>query len=304
MALVYDNLVLCKLEDTKGTDAVPVASTNAIRLLARPNPTVNRSNIERNVTKQTMGNIGLIPDPDASVELSLEVELKGSGTAGTAPDWGPLMQACRMVETVVARTSVTYAPSTPVEKSCTIYTYVDGVLWKMLGAVGTCQITTNPGEFPKASFTMTAPYIAPVNAAVPTGAAFDASVPKVISSQDLVNDGAVIKVGSLSLDFGNDVQEHRTIGNHEWVVANRNPTLTLNKDSVSTAAEWTAVDAGTNASISATFNAGAGNNIAISAPKAVRQGVTLGERAERHTLEIAYNLYETTSDDQFSIQLT
>jgi len=304
MATIYEHLLLCKTEVTKGVDAVPVAATDALRVLARVNPAVNRSNVDRTAVKQTMGNLAHVADPDPSVQLTIECELKGSGTAGVAPDWGPLVQACRTIETIVAGTSVTYNPSTAVEKTATIYVYIDGVVWKLTGCVGTCSITTNPGEFPKATFTMSAAYVAPVAATVPAGAAFDTSIPKVVSTTDVVTDGGTIDVGSFAMDFGNDVQEHKVIGDHQFVVSGRAPTLTITKDSISTAAEWVAVDSGTTASLSGTFNAGVGNNIAITAGNGVRQSVALGERAERHTLDVAYNLYETASDDQFAIVLT
>lgn len=42
-------------------------------------------------------------------EVSFEIPFAGSGVAGTAPKWGPLMKACGWAETVVAVTSVTYA---------------------------------------------------------------------------------------------------------------------------------------------------------------------------------------------------
>ena len=303
-ATVFEHLVLVKSEVTKGTDAVPTAATNALRVTARATPTVNRANVDRTVVKQTMGNLAHLPDPDPSTQVTIECELKGSGTAGTAPDWGPLMKACRMVETVVGGTSVTYLPSTATEESATIYVYIDGVLWKLLGAVGTCAITANPGELPKATFTMSAPYAAPVATAVPAGAAFDTSVPHVVSTTDVVSDGVSINVGAFAIDLGNDVQEHKVIGSHEFVVANRAPTLTITKDSVSTAAEWTAVHAGTNAALSGAFNGGAGNIVTISAPVGRRQSVAYGERAERFTQEVVYNLYESASDDQISIALT
>jgi hypothetical protein len=43
------------------------------------------------------------------VSITFDVELSGSGTAGTAPAFGPLLKAAGLSETVVAITSVTYA---------------------------------------------------------------------------------------------------------------------------------------------------------------------------------------------------
>ena len=174
----------------------------------------------------------------------------------------------------------------------------------MVGAVGTCTITGNIGEFPKASFSMTAPYIAPVNAVVPAGATFDASLPKVISTTDVVSDGGTISVGSFGLDIGVDIQEHKTIGGHEFSVAGRAPTASISKDSVATVAEWSSLLANTQVALSATFNAGAGNNIALAANKAIRDSVSYGERAEKDLVDVAYNLYETTSDDQWTLTIT
>ncbi len=51
------------------------------------------------------------------VEFSFEVPLAGSGVAGTAPKWGPLLKAAGWTETIVAATSVTYAPRPDPENS-------------------------------------------------------------------------------------------------------------------------------------------------------------------------------------------
>ena len=299
MATIFDRLLLAKLEATKGTDAVPTAAQDAMRVKSFA-ITVNQSNVDRAVVKQTMGNLPHLVDPDASASIEIVWELKGSGTAGTAPESSPIIQACRTLETVGAGI-VSYAPSTATEKSCTIYAYKDGLLWRFVGAVGTISITENIGEAPTATASMQAVYAAPVVAAVPAGAVYDATAPSVVSSADVISDGLAIRVGAFSIDLGNDVQEHKIVNLHEFTVSNRNPTITFSKDSVATAAEWAALRGGTNASISSTVGATAGNIVSVSAPQARRQSVAYGERAERDTLDVTYTLFESTSDDQFTI---
>jgi len=307
--MILDYLVLCKTEVTNGTDAVPTAAANALRTIGRAIPALNLSNIQRGIIKQSFGDMPHIIDQNGNTTLTLEVELKGSGTAGTAPDWSPLMKACGNIEVLPADANgvvgtVKYSPRTQGIEKCTIYVYIDGTLWKMVGAVGTCSITGNIGELPKASFSMTSPHMLPVNAAVPAGAAFDPSVPHVISTTDVVGDGGTIKVGSFGIDLGVDVQEHKTIGGHEFNVSGRAPTASISKDSVSTITEWTSLLSNTQVSLTATFNGGVGNNVNLTANKAVRDSVAFGERAEKDLLDVAYNLYETTSDDQWTMVIT
>jgi len=303
MATIYDRLLLAKVETTKGTDAVPTAALNAIRCVSFAT-SVTQNNIERSVVKQTMGNLAHLVDPDASVTVEVVVELKGSGTAGTAPDIAPLMQACRMLETIAAGTSVSYNPSTAVEKTITLYVYKDGMLWKITGAVGTYSVSSDIGSVPTATFSFQGGYITPVVAAVPVGASFEPTDPVVASTSDVITDGLSIKAGAFSADIGNDVQEHKTTGEHSFVVTNRAPTMTFTKDSIATAAEWAALANGTDASLSATFGAVAGNITTITAPSGRRQSVAYSERAERDTLDVTYSLFESTSDDQLSVSFT
>jgi len=303
MPTIYDRLLLAKLEVTKGTDPTPTPAADAVRVQSfQISHTMN--NADRPAVKGTMGNLKHISDPDPSLNITIVAELKGSGAAGTAPSLSPLIQACRCTETIVASTSVTYAPSTATEKSCTIYAYMDGLLWKFVGCVGTMSVAGDIGTLLLATFTMQAKYAAPTAVAVPAGAVFDATLPVMTSSIDVINDGAAIKVGAFAVDLGNDVQEHKTIGDHYFAVSNRAPTMTFTKDSIATAAEWAALIAGTNASLSATFGATAGNITTITAPVGVRTTVGYSERAEQDTLDVAYNLYESTSDDQFAIVFT
>jgi len=181
MATIFDRLVLAKIESTKGTDPTPAPATDAVRVRS---VTVAKAqdNLDRAVVKQSMGMLPHLVGKE-SMTCTLEVELRGSGAAGTAPEWGPLLQACRTTETIVPATSVTYAPSTATEKSCTIYVYKDGLLWKFIGAVGTVSISNDTGQIGIATFTMSAPYLAPTAVADPAGAVYDNVQPIVTSSR-------------------------------------------------------------------------------------------------------------------------
>jgi len=303
-ATIYDRLLLAKLEVTKGTDSVPAPATDAVRCRSFK-VTPNTNAIDRNNVKQTMGNLAHLIGKQF-IQLEVVLELRGSGAAGTAPEYSPLLQACRVTETIVPATSVSYNPSSAAasEKSASIYVYEDGLLWKLLGAVGDCKMEATIDGIIIATLTMSASYLAPTVVAVPAGAVFDSSQPLVMNYADVINDGAAIKVGKFGLDFGNDVQEHYTTGQHEFIVANRNPSCTFSKDSISTATEWTDLTAATNVALSAAFGSVAGNICTITAPVARRKNVAISERAERHLRELTYGLYESTSDDQFTIAFT
>lgn len=296
---IYNRLLLAKLEATKGTDSVPVVGTDAIRIKTGK-IVLSQDSVAVNSIKQTMGNLPHLVGKQ-TVQLDVEVDLKGSGAAGTPPEVADLLLACGLVETIVAVTSAAYDPSTAVGKSISIYWYEDGLLWKLIGAVGKCSLSAQIGAITSLKFTFNAAYAVPTVVACPTGAVYQSAAPLVMSSADIINDGAVIKVGAFSLDDGNAIQHHYTTAQSEFVVSNRMPKVKITKDSISTAAEWTALNAGTNAALSATFGTAAGNRLVVSAPVARREGVTNAARGERPTLETSWALYESAGDDQFKL---
>lgn len=94
-------VLLAKIESVYGTDAAPVQATNAI--LAR-NLKVTPLRVETEKTDWFQGYLGNTPDIPVLEECMTEFEvlLSGSGAAGTAPKWGPLMRACQQSETLLA----------------------------------------------------------------------------------------------------------------------------------------------------------------------------------------------------------
>ena len=84
--------------------------------------------------------------------LNFGVEVVGSGTAGTAPFFGDLLEGCGFTETLVGATSATYAESAAFsdQKHVSFQVYQDGLLHKVNGAVGTFKVPFemgNPGRF-------------------------------------------------------------------------------------------------------------------------------------------------------------
>src|SRR3990170_2380928 len=92
-------VILAEKEVTYGTDPTPLPASNAI-LCEAPEIEVLGKKLERNNVKSYFGTLAPINVGDG-VKISITTELKGSGTAGTAPEIGPLLEACGMTHTNV-----------------------------------------------------------------------------------------------------------------------------------------------------------------------------------------------------------
>ena len=305
MSTVFEQAFLAKVEAVKGTDIVPVAGTDGVRIEKGFAPVPAAEKIPYDPVKATMGALKSLLGRK-TINIAVPALVRGSGAAGTAPEIGALLQACGLVETVNAGTSVVYDPtSVPANlESISGYAYKDGILMKALGAVANLSLDCQINAAIMANFAIQAGFDdAPttVSAVVPT---FSAIQPLVMNSADVISDGVAIKVGSFVLDLGIEFGDHHTTGQNEFSVANRKPTITISKDSVGSVADWNALIAGTEKSFSAAFGSVAGNIMTITAAKAVPITDGMGERNERPLKEITYELIETTGDDQFSIAFT
>jgi hypothetical protein len=100
MALTRKRLLLAKIETTYGTDPTP-AATDAVLVSALEVQPLQLELKDRELILGYLGNTEMVVG-QRLVSVSFDVEIAGSGTAGTAPKWSALMQACGFSETIVA----------------------------------------------------------------------------------------------------------------------------------------------------------------------------------------------------------
>jgi hypothetical protein len=122
-----ENLILGKLESTYGVDPVPTAA-DALAVSEVTFPEMQGDIVDRNLVRPFMG-----ASPQAvvgeHVRFAFSCEVAGSGVAGTAPRFGPALQASRNAITTVATTSNTYTPITTLggNTSLAIYYFIGGI---------------------------------------------------------------------------------------------------------------------------------------------------------------------------------
>lgn len=166
MSLLNENVVTAaKLETVYGSDATPTGADAIVTSQVKLIPLEMRT-VGRNLDKPNSGSdLELVVDYHALLEF--RVELVGSGTLGTAPGFGKLLKACRMKETIVATTSVTYTPFRASTDSLTLYFWLDGGLHKLLGARGTFTIEVDSQNIPYLAFKFWGLWTAPAAGANP-----------------------------------------------------------------------------------------------------------------------------------------
>ncbi|MDO9142100.1 MAG: hypothetical protein Q7U38_17405, partial [Methylobacter sp.] len=93
-------VILVKPEGTYGTDSVPTAAEAVLCSNLDITP-LDGSSVERNNIQPYFGQSGSIR-VENFVSMTFDTEIAGSGTAATAPEWGPLLKASNFSETVTA----------------------------------------------------------------------------------------------------------------------------------------------------------------------------------------------------------
>lgn len=273
MAKVMRNvLLLAKLEVTAGTDPVPTAAANSILCrVTNPQPVVAQF-ADRNIVRPYFGNAGKVQVSNYS-EMEIEVELASAGAAGTAPKYGPLLQACAFSETISAGVSVTYAPVTTGLKTVTIYYYLDGVFHKMLNCRGDVTFELSAGGIPVMRYKFTGFYSTVTDTAVPSGASFtgfqDPYAVNKVNTPTFTIHGASAPAESFSISMNNQVVYRNLIGAEDVIMTDRTPSgnATIEMTSVATKAWHEAVRLGTLNALQMIHGVGAGNIVQIDAPK-------------------------------------
>lgn len=307
-------LVLVKIQPTVNVDAAPDGSDAVSVVSVNFNPAEGAELNERRLVDGSMGRNQHVLG-GSLVSFALEIELKGSGAAGVAPEYGPLLRAAGLSETIVADTSVTYEPSTASDASphefVTIWYYQDGVLRKAINCVTSLSLSA---EARKAGIltinVMGHPGAADSDAAI-VSPTLDATMPPTFRNASLELDSYAAVVGSFTMDLQNEMPQRPDVNNAEGfaplAIIDRNVVGTLNPELVSIAAkDWIAKwRASTAMALSiGPVGATAGNRWAVTGPKVqvVTPAFENADGIRRQTLDLAFA--KDTGDDEFALVLT
>lgn len=313
MALTRKKFLIAKIESAYGSDPTPVGGSDAIQVTNLEVTPIESDNVQAAAYQGFIGNStrGTLV-ANKRVSVTFDVELSGSGTAGTAPAFGPLLKACGLSETVVSVTSVTYAGVSSSFDSATIYCFYDGTRHKITGARGTVSFNMTAGQFPTASFVMTGIYNAPDDTAL-SGTFTVANQAAALEINDTNVTTATfhgvtsVRLESLDLALNNEVLYKETASSQEVLITNRAPggTAVIEAPAVGTTdyfAKATAVATGNSSFV---IGATGGNIITLTMAQTDITGVSYGDTNGVISLSMPYLALPTTSgNDEISLAFT
>lgn len=292
---IRKTLLLAKIQLTAGTDPVPTGPLNAILLRNVTATPLSAEFVERALLRPYMGNAGQIATTQYA-QIEGEVELAGSGTAGKAPAWGPLLRGCGFAETVTAGTDTRYAPVSDNFERLTLYYYLDGLLHKILDARGTVSFDLTAKGIPFMRFRFMGAYQAITDGANPTTVDYAAfQIPKGVNKQNTPSWSLGAYSGclqSLNFDIANQLVWRALIGCEGAEITDRQPTgkIALELPSIAQLNWPTMVLSGAGNPVSITHGTVAGNIIEIKAPSAQLTNPTYSEQDNVAMLELDMNV--------------
>jgi hypothetical protein len=205
-------------------------------------------------------------------KATVTVELAGSGTAGTAPRWGALMRACGFSQTIVAVTSVAYAPVSTGHDSVSLSFFADGTRHNLTGCRGTVSFSYEVGEVPTMTFEFTGLYNTAAAESNPTPTFGAQAVPLAFNSVNTTSTsvhGFAGCLSSLSLDIANVVTHRQLAGCTQNVqITDRLPSGSFSVEAPALGSKdyFAAANSQTLAAVNVTHGGTAGNIAALACP--------------------------------------
>lgn len=304
--LTRKRTILAKIETTYGTDPTPTGAANAI-LVRNMNVTpLNAELLNRDLVRPYLGSSEQIL-ANAYVGVDFEVEMAGSGAAGTAPAYGPLLKACGMSETLVALATATYTPVSSSFASVTIYYNVDGVLHKLTGCRGNVEIDIKARQIPVFKFTFTGLYNAPTDTALPSVTYTAWQTPLAANSDNSSGFSLFSYSGaleSLNLNLNNGIQYRSLIGAEDVLLTDRQVSgqVVFEAPTIATKDFFSLALGTTLGALDITHGTTAGNKVQITSSKVNVNNPTYQDQNGIQMLQVPIRLIPSTAgNDEISI---
>ncbi len=297
--------VLAKIESVYGTDPTPTGAANAVLLKnAEINP-LQGERIPRNLLRTGYGNLAgwLV---GRHVSMTFSVDLAGSGAAGTAPAFAPLLRAAGLAETVVAATSVAYTPVNSGFESNAIYFNHEGTRHIATGVRGNARVVWQRNREPRIDFTLMGLWQSDTAVAFPalTVAAWQNPQPSTKANTPTYTiDGQAVAASSLELDLGMDCAYLERIGRQEILVRDRKPKLTTVIEELAVGTKnFFAMAGGTPVALSYVHGVGAGKICTLAVPAMQVQDVPRQEEETETMFNMSADIVAGSPD--FSLTFT
>lgn len=306
-------LITAKEETVYGTDSEPTGAANAVLVQNAKLTPMAATEVTRQHSRPYQG-----ARPSLLVgkhmKLTFEVEAKGSGVAGTVPGYAVLLRSCKLAEVIVEATSVTYNPVSTAHKSCSIYFYIDGILFKMVGCRGDWKYKLNADGIVVIEFTFTGLFTNPTSVAVPapTYGSQLTQVPLEATTETVptFSIGSFLTAGlrTFSFNAGNNVVFRNLIRRRQVMITGSDETIDfqIEAEALATFDPFALASAGTTQAVSLIHGVTAGSIVTLSVARF--QILNPGDLQQQDgVVEYALRgkcLPSDTGNDQFTLAFT
>lgn len=307
---VREQAIFVEVEAVYNTAETLVAADALAVQDLRFNPAESARLLERQTIRESL-NAAKALYGGALLGFQFAAELKGSGSAGTAPQaLGDLLRACGMSETVVASTSVTYAPEQPAHEGCTIGLKQGGNYRIARGCRGSVSFTLAAGQICLANFNMIGHIESETEAAAPTPS-YESTVPPAFTNAAFTIASTEFPISQMTLDMANnlavadDPNSSDSFG--EIRITNRQAGGQIDPEEqlINTKDLIGIYRAGTSQALATgVIGASAGNRFALNVPLAYWRSPQYADRDELIVVQIDYGAEDTDGTDDFSLQFT
>lgn len=203
--LVERGQLAVEVEITKGTPVAPDAADAGIEIQnIRLEPTIEVA--ERNSVEPSFARRPFVP-ASRMWTITFEVPMKGSGTAGSIGEFSRLLQGCGLTETINVAVDVRYSPESAnaTNQTLTMDFLLDGVLWRLSGAMGNAIFAFAQNDDPIIRFEFKGLYNAATDTALLSGVSYGTVSPPNPVGATCTWDTETLRLTSLEIDLGNEV---------------------------------------------------------------------------------------------------
>lgn len=305
-------VIAAKVETTEGT-AIALAGADANNLIMEPKFEADVPMYKREFLNNSLSPQKMIATTRLG-RLTFKCEVKGSGTAGTAPAFGKLLRACGFGETVNAGTSVIYAPISALASipTLTLGIYRDGLKKSLKGARGNVKYEAKSGEPGMLEFEFLGVYDAVADATILTPSGIESTIPPSLLSAAFSIASFSAFVSQITFDMANTLEPRGDInsasGYISTLLTKREPKGSFDPEDelVATHDFYGRWLANTTGALTWKHGATAGNICTFTAPAVQYTKIAEADRNGIATLNTDFLMARSNAagDDELSIALT